>query len=251
MRTRERSLSLASRMARRAIDMLRAGVQEMRDALTGRNYVADYVQNFTHEVKSPLSAIRGAAELLQEPSMPQAEREHFLVNITRETQRIQEIVDRMMELTALESAARCWTASESFRSLLAALLRGRSGAPARRTATSSPAQHARAVVDAFACRRPAPRATRSCCGARAISNPTCSTTPAPSIDFSPRGREGAAHAGNHVAAGPRQRARATAAPAFRTTCAGKGLPGEVLFAGAAATSQKKSTVSTPASAWPS
>ena len=35
--------------------------------------------------------------------MPQAEREHFLVNITRETQRIQEIVDRMMELTALEA----------------------------------------------------------------------------------------------------------------------------------------------------
>jgi two-component system sensor histidine kinase CreC len=54
-------------------------------------------------VKSPLSAIRGAAELLQEPSMPQAERERFLDNIARETQRIQEIVDRMMELTALET----------------------------------------------------------------------------------------------------------------------------------------------------
>jgi two-component system sensor histidine kinase CreC len=75
----------------------------MRDALTGRSYVADYVQTFTHEIKSPLSAIRGAAELVQEPSMPQAERERFLGNITRETQRIQEIVDRMMELTALET----------------------------------------------------------------------------------------------------------------------------------------------------
>ncbi|RZL64484.1 MAG: two-component system sensor histidine kinase CreC, partial [Variovorax sp.] len=96
------SLSVA-RMARRALDALRSGFSEMRDALTGRNYVADYVQTFTHEVKSPLSAIRGAAELLQEPSMPQSERERFLVNITRETQRIQEIVDRMMELTALET----------------------------------------------------------------------------------------------------------------------------------------------------
>ena len=92
-----------SRMARRALDALRSGFSEMRDTLTGRNYVADYVQNFTHEVKSPLSAIRGAAELLQEPSMPPEERAHFLVNITRETQRIQEIVDRMMELTALET----------------------------------------------------------------------------------------------------------------------------------------------------
>jgi two-component system sensor histidine kinase CreC len=97
-----RSLSLP-RMARRAVDALRTGFSEMRDALTGRNYVADYVQTFTHEIKSPLSAIRGAAELMQEPSMPQAERERFLANIARETQRIQEIVDRMMELTALET----------------------------------------------------------------------------------------------------------------------------------------------------
>jgi two-component system sensor histidine kinase CreC len=92
-----------SRMVRRAFDTLRSGVHEMRDAFTGRNYVADYVQTFTHEIKSPLSAIRGAAELIQEPSMPQAERERFLANIAHETQRIQEIVDRMMELTALET----------------------------------------------------------------------------------------------------------------------------------------------------
>jgi two-component system sensor histidine kinase CreC len=98
----QRTLSV-SRMARRAVDALRTGFSEMRDALTGRNYVADYVQTFTHEVKSPLSAIRGAAELLQEQSMPHTERERFLKNIERETQRIQEIVDRMMELTALET----------------------------------------------------------------------------------------------------------------------------------------------------
>jgi len=98
----QRTLSL-SRMVRRAIDTLRSGMGEMRDALTGRSYVADYVQTFTHEIKSPLSAIRGAAELLQEGEMPPAERDHFLGNITRETQRIQEIVDRMMELTALET----------------------------------------------------------------------------------------------------------------------------------------------------
>jgi two-component system sensor histidine kinase CreC len=93
----------AARVVRRALDTLRGGLREMHDALTGRNYVADYVQTFTHEIKSPLSAIRGAAELIQEPSMPRAERERFLANIARETQRIQEIVDRMMELTALET----------------------------------------------------------------------------------------------------------------------------------------------------
>lgn len=91
------------RMLRRAAAMGRAAVQEMGDALTGRNYVADYVQTFTHEIKSPLSAIRGAAELLQEAGMPPEERERFLANIGRESERIQQLVDRMMELTALET----------------------------------------------------------------------------------------------------------------------------------------------------
>jgi two-component system, OmpR family, sensor histidine kinase CreC len=90
------------RLLRRAWDQLRAAFDEMRDALAGRNYVADYVQTLTHEVKSPLSAIRGAAELLQEP-MEEEQRQRFLTNIQRETQRIQEMVDRMLELTALES----------------------------------------------------------------------------------------------------------------------------------------------------
>jgi two-component system sensor histidine kinase CreC len=91
------------RLARLLAASLRAAFDDMRDALAGRSYVADYVQTLTHELKSPLSAIRGAAELLQEPSMPAAERARFLANIERESGRIQELVDRMMELTALES----------------------------------------------------------------------------------------------------------------------------------------------------
>jgi two-component system sensor histidine kinase CreC len=98
----ERSFSLP-RLSRRALGTLGAAYDEMRDALAGRNYVADYVQTLTHELKSPLSAIRGAAELLHEPSMPAPDRERFVANIERETARIQELVDRMMELAALES----------------------------------------------------------------------------------------------------------------------------------------------------
>jgi two-component system sensor histidine kinase CreC len=97
----QRSFSLP-RLGRRALGAIGAAYDEMRDALAGRNYVADYVQTLTHEVKGPLSAIRGAAELLQE-NMPEADRARFIANIARETQRIQELVDRMLELTALES----------------------------------------------------------------------------------------------------------------------------------------------------
>jgi len=90
------------RLGRRALALMAVAYDEMRDALAGRNYVADYVQTLTHELKSPLSAVRGAAELLQEP-MPAAQQQRFVGNIMRETQRIQEMVDRMLELTALES----------------------------------------------------------------------------------------------------------------------------------------------------
>jgi two-component system, OmpR family, sensor histidine kinase CreC len=98
----QRTFSLP-RLGRRALSTLGAAYHEMRDALSGRNYVADYVQTLTHELKSPLSAIRGAAELLHEREMPAEDRERFVANIERETARIQELVDRMMELAALES----------------------------------------------------------------------------------------------------------------------------------------------------
>ena len=67
----QRTFSLP-RLGRRALGTLGAAYDEMRDALSGRNYVADYVQTLTHELKSPLSAIRGAAELLHEREMPPA-----------------------------------------------------------------------------------------------------------------------------------------------------------------------------------
>jgi two-component system sensor histidine kinase CreC len=100
----QRSLSVR-RLGRRLLRAIGAAFEEMRDALAGRHYVSEYVQALTHEVKSPLSAIRGAAELLQEP-MPEAERQRFLGNIARETQRIQELVDRMLELAALQARQR-------------------------------------------------------------------------------------------------------------------------------------------------
>ena len=75
---------------------------KMQETLEGKKYVEQYVQKLTHEVKSPLSAIRGAAELLAE-KMPPEQRLRFLSNIRNEANRIQEIVDRMLELSALEN----------------------------------------------------------------------------------------------------------------------------------------------------
>lgn len=96
------------RFGRRVRSVIGTAFEEMRDALAGRTYTEQYVQSLTHEIKSPLSAIRGAAELLQEP-MPEAERARFTANIREQTQRIQEVVDRLLELSGLEKQRRLET----------------------------------------------------------------------------------------------------------------------------------------------
>ena len=81
---------------------LGAAFEEMRDALEGKDYVNRYVQTLTHEMKSPVAAIQGAAELLQE-EMPVEARRKFLANIQTETARIQESVDSLLLLASVES----------------------------------------------------------------------------------------------------------------------------------------------------
>jgi len=77
--------------------------EKMREALAGHAYVERYVEALTHEIKSPISAIRGAAEILEDASLPDDKRAHFLANIQSETHRIQELIDRMLKLTELEA----------------------------------------------------------------------------------------------------------------------------------------------------
>ncbi len=74
----------------------------MRDALENRSYVENYVQTLTHEMKSPVAAIRGAAELLHE-ELPAERRGKFVENIQAEARRLQNIIDRLLALASLES----------------------------------------------------------------------------------------------------------------------------------------------------
>ncbi|MDA8138681.1 MAG: two-component system sensor histidine kinase CreC [Desulfobacteraceae bacterium] len=89
------------KLDRTEIGGLGRALQRMQERLEGKAYVEQYVQKLTHEVKSPLSAIRGAAELLEE-DMPAANKQRFLANIRAEADRIQVIVDCMLELASLE-----------------------------------------------------------------------------------------------------------------------------------------------------
>lgn len=88
----------------RAVEVaeLARAFEQMRDALDGRQHVERYTQALAHEVKAPLAAIRGAAELLGE-EMPAEQRGKFLNNIRSEAARIQQSVERLLELSSLEA----------------------------------------------------------------------------------------------------------------------------------------------------
>lgn len=86
----------------RTLRDLGTAFEQMRDALEGRQHVERYTQALAHEVKAPLAAILGAAELLDE-NMPVEQRQKFLANIRGESARIQQIVDRLLELSSLEA----------------------------------------------------------------------------------------------------------------------------------------------------
>jgi two-component system sensor histidine kinase CreC len=84
------------------IAALTQSFEEMRETLEGRKHAERYTQVLAHEIKAPLAAIRGAAELMDE-EMPREDRSRFLANIRGESARIHGIVDRLLELSSLEA----------------------------------------------------------------------------------------------------------------------------------------------------
>jgi two-component system sensor histidine kinase CreC len=76
-------------------------LETMRSRLDGKQYVEQYVQTLAHEMKSPLAAIRGAAEILQ-GDPPEQDRRRFLGNIDGQSQRLTGMIDKMLALAALE-----------------------------------------------------------------------------------------------------------------------------------------------------
>ena len=80
---------------------LASALDRMRHTLAGRAYAEQYVQTLTHELKSPLTAIQAAAELLQQP-LPAAEQQRFASNILQQSSRLHQIIERLLQLSALE-----------------------------------------------------------------------------------------------------------------------------------------------------
>lgn len=84
------------------LDKLSSSVTTLRNQLDGKEYVENYIHSLTHELKTPITSIRGAAELLLE-EIPQQEREKFIKNIHSSNNRMAQLVEKMLSLAKLES----------------------------------------------------------------------------------------------------------------------------------------------------
>jgi two-component system phosphate regulon sensor histidine kinase PhoR len=63
----------------------------------------DFVANVSHELRTPLTIVGGFAETLQDPGVPEQKRLEFARTIFANTQRMQRIVDELLDLSRIES----------------------------------------------------------------------------------------------------------------------------------------------------
>ena len=89
------------RLREKELAQLAGAMEDMRSSLEGKNYIENYLHSLTHEIKSPLAAIQGAAELLHE-DMPLESRQRFIKNIENESQRLKQVVEQLLKLASLE-----------------------------------------------------------------------------------------------------------------------------------------------------
>ncbi len=84
------------------LKQLASAMAAMKTELEGKQYVENYVQNLTHQLKTPIASIQGAAELISE-DMSQEQRQRFIDNIIGESKRLEDVVQYLLSLAAIEN----------------------------------------------------------------------------------------------------------------------------------------------------
>jgi two-component system sensor histidine kinase ChvG len=88
------------------IGELASAFAEMTEKLEARHrFISEFAADVAHEFKSPLTSIRGAAELLAEGAADDPEaRRRFLQNIELDAARLDRLVSRLLELSRVEAS---------------------------------------------------------------------------------------------------------------------------------------------------
>lgn len=64
---------------------------------------SDFVNNFSHEFKTPIVSLRGFAKMLKKPDLSEEERNEYLDIIISETNRLTELATNVLTLTTIEN----------------------------------------------------------------------------------------------------------------------------------------------------
>ena len=84
------------------LTLLGKTIEETTKNLDGKDYIEAYIQGLTHELKSPIAAIKGASELISTENLSEDELKLFN-NINRESDRMSEMVQKLLLLSRIEN----------------------------------------------------------------------------------------------------------------------------------------------------
>ncbi|WP_298808019.1 two-component system sensor histidine kinase CreC [uncultured Psychrobacter sp.] len=82
-------------------------IETMKHRLENRAYVTDYVHTLTHELKSPLTAIRASSELLEDDGLDgnkldNEDRQMLIETVGEQSVKMQQLIDRLLLLAKVE-----------------------------------------------------------------------------------------------------------------------------------------------------
>jgi signal transduction histidine kinase len=103
------------RQGTRELATLSQSFLDLAERLVDRTeYVSSFAAHVSHELKSPVTAIRGSAELLRDAEMSKSEQQRFLDHIIADSDRLAALLERLRELARadLDVAAGSATLSE-------------------------------------------------------------------------------------------------------------------------------------------
>ena len=110
LRAYSRELEEKSQALERATAELRSANEEL---LSLDRLKDDFMASVTHELRTPLAAIRAVAELMRDDSeMPAAQRADFLDIVVVETERLGRLVNQVLDMAKIESGHGEWHSSD-------------------------------------------------------------------------------------------------------------------------------------------
>lgn len=86
----------------RELNELTNTIEDMKHSLENKSYVTDYVHTLTHELKSPLTAIKASGELLADSNLDEEDRQILSQTINEQSQKLQTLIDKLLLLAKVE-----------------------------------------------------------------------------------------------------------------------------------------------------